>query len=165
MATNMDQLIRLREVLDQDLPIFFSHQQDAEAVYMAAFTSKDPSDEAAFTAHWERIRASEQVTIQTILCGDEVAGHVASFTEEGDRELTYWIGREHWGRGVATAALASFLGVESERPLYARAAKDNFGSIRVLEKCGFVLSGEETGFANARGKEIEEVVLKLAGGG
>lgn len=47
------------------------------------------------------------------------------------------------------------------RPLYARAVKDNIASIRVLEKCGFVLSGEDKGFSNARSKEVEEFILKL----
>jgi RimJ/RimL family protein N-acetyltransferase len=58
--------------------------------------------------------------------------------------------------------LRELLGVVPDRPLYARAAADNAGSVRVLEKCGFVLTGHERGFANARGEEIDEVVLTLA---
>jgi RimJ/RimL family protein N-acetyltransferase len=153
--------ITLREVTDADLPIFFGHQQDAEAVYMAAFTHKDPSDRAAFDAHWAKIRASDSTTNRTIEVGGLVAGHVASFEMFGDRELTYWIGREFWGQGVATAALRALLEVDKTRPLYGRASKDNIGSIRVLEKCGFVLIGEDRGFANARNEEIAEVILKL----
>src|SRR4029453_19193159 len=74
---------------------------------------------------------------------------------------TYWIGREFWGRGIATQALAVLLSAVKTRPLYARAAKDNIASLRVLEKCGFTITGYERGFANARGEEIEEVVLEL----
>jgi RimJ/RimL family protein N-acetyltransferase len=90
-----------------------------------------------------------------------VVGSIASFGSPGEREVTYWMAREHWGKGVATAALRQFLGLERTRPLHARAAKDNRGSIRVLEKCGFAICREERGFANARGQEIEEVVLVL----
>ena len=81
----------------------------------------------------------------------------------GEREVTYWIGREFWGQGVGTAALQALLALDPTRPMFGRAAKDNNGSIRVLEKCGFVRVGEDTGFATARGEEIEEVILKLDG--
>jgi RimJ/RimL family protein N-acetyltransferase len=153
--------VTLREVTDADLSIFFEHQQDAGAVYMAAFTHKDPSDRAAFDAHWARIRAIDKVINRTIEVGGEVAGHIASFDMSGDREITYWIGREFWGQGIATAALRALLDIDNTRPIYGRAAKDNIGSIRVLEKCGFVLTGEDRGFANARNEEIAEVILKL----
>ena len=153
--------INLREVTDTDLPIFYSHQQDKEAVHMAAFTPKDPSDRAAFDAHWAKIRASDSVINRTVEVNGQVAGHVASFEMFGDREVTYWIDRKFWGQGVATAALRAFLELDATRPIHGRAAKDNIGSIRVLEKCGFVLIGEDKGFANARQQEIAEVVLKL----
>jgi RimJ/RimL family protein N-acetyltransferase len=88
-------------------------------------------------------------------------GHVLSFEQFGEREVSYWIGREYWGQGIATQALAQFLDTLETHPLYARAAKDNIASIRVLEKCGFRISGKDKGFANGRGKEIEEFILKL----
>ena len=134
---------------------------DADANRMAAFTAEDPSDGAAFAAHWDRILADETIVIKTVLLDGRVAGHVSSFEQSGKREVTYWLGREYWGRGVATAALQEFLRHDATRPLYARAAKDNLGSIRVLQKCGFEISGEDRGFANARGEEIEEFVLTL----
>jgi len=153
--------IRLRAVRDEDLDVFFGHLQDAEAVRMAAFTPEDPSDRAAHDAHWEKIRSNPSIRIRTILVGSDVAGHVASFVQEGDRELTYWVGREHWGRGVATEALQAFVAEESGRPLFARVAADNRGSIRVLEKCGFVVVDEARGFAAGRGAEIDELVMRL----
>ena len=79
----------------------------------------------------------------------------------GKLEVTYWIGREFWGQGIATKALAALLSTVKTRPLYARAARDNIASLRVLEKCGFMIAGYERGFANARGEEVEEVVLEL----
>lgn len=158
----MDHAISLRDVRDADLPIFFEHQLDPEAQAMAAFTAKDPSDRAAFMAHWRRILADPTVINRTIIVDDQVAGSVASYLDDGHPEVTYWLGRGFWGRGVATRALAEFLAsVNQTRPIYARAAKDNLGSLRVLEKCGFRVIGEDCGFANARGAEIDELLLRL----
>lgn len=153
--------VLLREVTDGDLPVFFEQQLDPAANHMAAFTCKDPADRDAFAAHWKKIQGDRSVTIRTILSDGRVAGHVASFERSGEREVTYWIGKEYWGKGIATRALSELLGQLKTRPLYARAARDNVASLRVLEKCGFTVSGHDKGFANARGEEVEEVVLKL----
>ena len=104
---------------------------------MAAFVSGNPEDREAFDSRWQRLINNPEVCIRTIEWQGETAGHVASFTMEGDREITYWIGRDYWGRGLATKALRLFLNVETERPLHARAAADNPASLRVLVKCGF----------------------------
>jgi RimJ/RimL family protein N-acetyltransferase len=93
----------------------------------------------------------------------EVVGHVGRFTRFGEPEVTFWIDREHWGKGLATAALESLLRQERVRPLFARAAVDNLGSLRVLAKCGFVAVGEDVGFAEGRGEDVEEFILRLDG--
>src|SRR5690606_21546346 len=95
----------LRDVQDSDLPIFFAYQLEEDARYMAAFTSKDPHDKAAFDAHWAKIRANDNIINKTILVNNVIVGHVASFVMEGQREITYWIGQAHWGKGIATKAL------------------------------------------------------------
>ncbi len=152
----------LRDVVNDDLPIFFAQQLDKEANDMAAFTAKDPTNQAAFTAHWQRILADETVIIQTITCAGQVAGTVSSYEDEGKPEVTYWLGKEYWGQGIATWALQEFLAHHNQRrPIYARVAKDNLRSRRVLEKCGFTVIDEAKGFANARGQEIEELLLTL----
>ncbi|MFF8958091.1 GNAT family N-acetyltransferase [Streptomyces sp. NPDC014894] len=156
--------VSLREVRDGDLPVFYAQSIDPEAVRMAAFTAEDPSDRARFDAHWTRIRRDPSVVARTVVAEDgAVVGHAAVYGPPEEREVTYWIGREHWGRGAATAALRRLLDLIPERPLHARAAADNTGSVRVLEKCGFVTTGHERGFAPARGEEIDEVVLTLPG--
>ena len=153
----------LRNVTNDDLPIFFEYQLDQGANYMAAFTARDPTDQEAFLAHWHRILADKTNIIQTILFNRQVAGSVSSYEEEGKPEVTYWLGKEYWGKGIATRALKEFLAQKNQiRPIYARVAKDNLGSRRVLEKCGFKIIGESKGFANARGEEIEELHLELA---
>ena len=154
--------LSLRDVVDTDLPIFFEHQLDREANHMAAFTAKDPTDQEAFLAHWQRILPDTTVIIKTIISSGQVVGSVASYEDEGQPEVTYWLGREYWGKGIATWALKEFLAQHNRRrPIYARVATDNLGSRRVLEKCGFTIIDETKGFANARGAEIEELRLEL----
>jgi RimJ/RimL family protein N-acetyltransferase len=154
--------IVLRDVTDDDLPIFFEQQLDPDANYMAAFTSRDPTDRDAFMAHWARIRADKTIINRTVVYDGQVAGSVASFEDDGQLEVTYWLGREFWGKGIATRALAALLDYQTTRPIYARVAKDNAASLRVLRKCGFVITGEDKGYANARGEVIEEYILTLA---
>jgi adenine phosphoribosyltransferase len=158
---SMKNNLALRDVIDSDLPVFFAHQLDPEANYMAAFVAKDPANREAFNAHWKRIRGEPSILIRTVLCEGDVAGSVLSYEEDGRPEVSYWLGREYWGWGIATWALDEFLRVVNrKRPIYARVAKDNLASRRVLEKCGFLIIAEERGFANARGKEIEELLLE-----
>jgi RimJ/RimL family protein N-acetyltransferase len=153
--------VRLRRVTEADLAVFFEQERDPVAVRMAAFTRKDPDDRAAFTAHWTRLLAEPSIVVRTVVADGVVAGSIASFVQGDEREVAFWVGREHWGKGVATMALAAFLGEVTTRPLFARAAKDNLGSIRVLAKCGFAIVGEGKWFSKARGAEIEEVLLRL----
>ncbi|EFL31259.1 acetyltransferase [Streptomyces viridochromogenes DSM 40736] len=154
--------VELREVHDSDLPVFYRHMNDPEALHMAAFTPEDPSDRDTFDAHWARIRSSADV-VRTVLADGDVVGSAAVYGVAGEREVTYWIDRAYWGKGIATAALRALVTEVPERPLYARAATDNAGSLRVLEKCGFRAVASARGYANARGAEIDETVLTLVG--
>ncbi|MFE6411433.1 GNAT family N-acetyltransferase [Streptomyces sp. NPDC057837] len=154
--------VELRAVHDSDLPVFFRQMNDPEALHRAAFTPADPSDRAAFDAHWTRIRASSDV-VRTVLADGDVVGSAAVYGAPGEREVTYWIDRAYWGKGLATAALRALLAEVPERPLYARAASDNAASLRVLEKCGFRAVATASGYAHARGAEIAETVLLLEG--
>ncbi|ASS95382.1 GNAT family N-acetyltransferase [Peribacillus simplex] len=156
--------VRLREVKESDLPIFFEQQLDPAANYMAAFTSKDPSDEVAFLTHWKNILSNLDIQKMTILCNGCVAGNILKFEQFGNPEVSYWIGKQYWGKGIASEALLNFLPKIKVRPLYARAAKDNLASIRVLEKCGFERFDEDKGYSHTRGKEVEEFILKLESG-
>ena len=153
--------LTLREIRAADLPTLFAHQRDAEANHMAGFTAEDPHDEGAFIAKMERIMANEEIVKRVLEVGGEVVGNVMGFEMFGENSVCYWIGREHWGCGYATAGLRAFLGEHKIRPLFARVADDNTGSIRVLEKCGFVQSGEDKGFAHGRGREIRELIMQL----
>src|SRR5262249_23455495 len=156
--------IGLREVLADDLLVFYQHQLDPEASWMAAFTPPNPANREAFLTRWARALRGHMVTARTVLVDERIAGTVLRSDDDGRPEVSYWIGREFWDRGVATAALTAFLTELTVRPLYARAAKDNAGSLRVLAKCGFRVVAQDRGFANARGAVIEEFLLELPAG-
>ena len=167
-SVNPEPTIELRAVASADLDAFFQHMADPAANHMAAFVSEAPRGREEFDARLARLLADRSIEACTILWAGEVAGHVAEFERDGEREITYWLGRAFWGRGIATAALRAFLARRRERapqrPLLARAAADNAASIRVLEKCGFQPLERTRAFAQARGAEVDEVVLHLAGG-
>lgn len=152
------QAVTLRDTLDADLPILYEFQLDEEATRMAAFPARD---HAAFMAHWAKILNDETARTRIILLDGLVAGSISTFEMDGRREVGYWVGREFWGRGVATQALAALLVDEPVRPLYAHVAKHNIASRRVLEKCGFVVDGEDTGFPDEDGNPVDEFVLVL----
>jgi RimJ/RimL family protein N-acetyltransferase len=138
-ATPAGPVVTLRPVEDADLPILYAHQADPEAAAMAAMPSRE---RAAFDEHWARIRLAPATMIRTVLAGGIVAGNVLAWrADDGATLVGYWIGREQWGRGVASAALAAFLEELSTRPLWATVALDNPASRRVLAKCGFVATG------------------------
>ncbi|MFI5495702.1 GNAT family N-acetyltransferase [Actinoplanes sp. NPDC051859] len=155
--------IGLREVRDEDLDAIYDQMRDPEAVRMAAFTAEDPDDRVAFDAHLVRLRTAPDIHLQAITADGELAGTIASFAVGTDTEITYWLGREFWGRGIATAAVRKFLATVPVRPITARAASDNPGSLGVLRKAGFRPVGKEVAYATARGQEIEETVLRLDG--
>lgn len=158
-----DSNVRLRPSVVADLEHFFTFQLDDEANYLAAFTSKDPNDRQAYLEKYTKLLNEPTVNQQTILVGEDIAGSIAKFEIEGKAEITYWIDKKFWGKGIATAALKEFLLTEPARPVLGRVAFDNYGSQKVLEKCGFIKIGTDKGFANARQAEIEECIYKLEG--
>jgi RimJ/RimL family protein N-acetyltransferase len=149
----------LRDVVDDDIPIFFEQQNDPEAIEMAAFP---PRDWEPFEAHWGRIRLDETCVTKTIVSDGQVVGNMLSWPRDNRRFVGYWLGREFWGRGLATRALAELV-EELGRPLYAEVSTTNIGSIRVLEKCGFVEIGRTVERHEALGGDIELLVMELVG--
>jgi RimJ/RimL family protein N-acetyltransferase len=161
MSDSLTPTVTLRDIIPSDLDVYFTQQQDPEANYMAAFTSRDPFDRDAFDIHWTKIMSDDTIVNRTILYNGQIAGNIAKFTMFNQPEIGYWIGKEFWGKGIATQALNLFLQIVTERPLYAAAAADNLGSLRVLQNCGFVITGYDKAFAGARQQEIDEALLEL----
>lgn len=150
--------VRLRSVEGADLAAFFDHQADPQAVEMAAFPARDRDQ---FAAHWAKLRDDDTLVVRTIVADGVVAGNIGSWPDDGQQLLGYWVGREHWGRGVATRALALLVDEVSIRPLYAHVAAHNAGSIRVLEKCGFRRDRAQEATAPESEDGIEELVFVL----
>ncbi len=132
--------ITLRPVLETDLPILFQQQLDPEAVAMSAYPAKDRGE---FMRHWEGILKNKNVTARAILYKEKVAGHII-FWKEGkyEQRIGYWIGKEFWRRGIASAAVQEFLSLVLIRPLFAEVANHNIASQKVLQKNGFTLHDE-----------------------
>ena len=151
----------LRPLADGDLDRLFEWERDPRAVRMAAFTRADPSDRAAFDAHYERVRSDPSNTLLAIEHDGELVGTIGSFTLEGRREVTYWIAPARWGQGLASRALRAFLAHESTRPLYGRVASHNGASAKVLARAGFVEVGSETAFAPGIGADVVERIYRL----
>jgi RimJ/RimL family protein N-acetyltransferase len=153
--------ITLRPLSDDDLDDLFRWESNPAAVSMAAFTRTDPADRAAFDAHYQRVRSDPDNTNMAIEEDGALAGMIASFSLEGDRELTYWIDPARWGRGIASEAVRTFIACEAQRPLFARAAAHNVGSSRVLLRNGFLKVGEETSWAAGLGADVLEHIFRL----
>jgi len=153
--------IDLRPFDDDDLDAVFEMMRDREAVEMAAFTASDPDDRAAFDAWIARQRADDDVLCLVVTEDGGFAGTAAAFTVDGDREVSYWIARHAWGRGVATAALRLLISHEPVRPLFARSAAHNAASIAVLRKVGFTELSRNIDFAPGIGRDTEEIVFTL----
>jgi RimJ/RimL family protein N-acetyltransferase len=144
----------LREVVDSDIDAFFEHQREPEANRMAGFPARDRE---TFDAHWRRLLSDDSLTKKTIVDGGEVAGNIGCWEQEGQRFVGYWIGREFWGKGLATRALQELSGEVTQRPLHAWVVPSNVASIRVLEKCGFVRVGSHK-------NGVEELLFELRDG-
>ena len=151
----------LRPATDADFDALFHLESDVEGADMIAFLPREPGDRDAFTAHWARITSDDSVITRVIEADDAFAGYAVSFVIEGERQVGYWIARELWGRGIASAALAALIAEIPERPLWGSTAADNLGSQRVLEHAGFVFDRTERSHAPRRGGEIDENVYRL----
>jgi RimJ/RimL family protein N-acetyltransferase len=153
--------VRLRPVTDADLEDLFALESDAVGADMIAFLPREPGDRAAFDAHWAKVRVDGRTVLRIIEADGRFAGYAVSFLMDGARQVGYWVARELWGTGVATAALSALVAELPERPLWGSTAADNLGSQRVLQKVGFVPERVERSHAPRRGHDIEERVFRL----
>jgi RimJ/RimL family protein N-acetyltransferase len=148
----------LRKLQETDLPTLYEHQADPVACEMAAFT---PRKREPFMEHWGKILNNPEVNTKVIVVDGEVVGNVLRFHRDGLQEIGYWIDRRHWGRGIASRALALFLKSEPIRPLYAIIAEHNAGSLRVLEKCGFTLIDRNYRGTDLPGPDVVDYLFRL----
>ncbi|MFJ2648102.1 GNAT family N-acetyltransferase [Streptomyces sp. NPDC087420] len=149
----MTDQVRLRDVEPADLEEFFVQEHDPEAVLRSNFP---PREREAFMAHWTtNILGNPTGFVQAVTVEGELAGNVMAWWDEGRRFIGYWLGRQYWGRGIGSRALALFLEQEKARPLYADPFVGNTASVRLLERHGFRRTD------TVRYGELEHVVLVL----
>lgn len=153
-------VVALRPVQDADLDVLFDQTRDPESVWMAAFSAEHPDDKTTFKAHMTKQRNSPDITLRAVTCDGQLVGCIGSFAFQGQTEVTCWIDRAAWGRGIASRALALLLDLVPSRPLYARVASDNIGSLRAAQKAGFNVIGTEMSFARVRNSQIEQTILR-----
>jgi RimJ/RimL family protein N-acetyltransferase len=157
----MTDKLTLRKTTEADLGALFEIYADEAAAYMAAFMPENWRDRDAFFARRKENLLDPEIFMNTILLNGEIAGTVGTYKLFGELQITYGVKRDYWNKGVATRALQQLLAIMKDRPVYGRVAFDNTGSMRVLEKCGFVQAATDKFFAHARGAEIDEIIFKL----
>ncbi len=153
--------IELRDVDDDDLDAIFEMMRDPEAIALAALTTDEPDDRAAFDAWIARERADDRVSLLVVTESSGFAGTIAAFTVDGDREVSFWLARHAWGRGIATQALRLLVSHEAERPLFARCPAHNAPAIAVFEKNGFAELSRTPAFAPGLGRDVEVILYAL----
>ena len=153
-----DKRIRLRPVQPGDLPRIYDLQLDPESNSMAVTI---PRTREAFDSHWANVLADPGITACVVLVGEELVGTISCFPMDGQDHVGYWIDRSYWGMGIASKALHLLLQEVAKRPLIAAAATSNGASLRVLQKCGFVVERVRLSPASDRFLECEEAVFVL----
>lgn len=156
MQTN----ITIRPATLDDLETLFHFQADEEAAHIAAFVNEHYKDKEAYIAKWTKLITEGKVYVYAIIADEQIAGTVGAWQMVDEWQITYWIDKAQWGKGIATAAAQQFLEVFTTRPIYGRVAFDNAGSIKVLVKNGFERTGTDMYHSHARGREIEEIIYK-----
>lgn len=149
----------MRDVEPADIPTLFQNECDPDAIAMAVVYPRSAEE---FAAHWAKLLNDRSVVAKAILVDGTLVGYVSCFKLDGKDAVGYWIAKPYWGRGVATRALGLLLDEISVRPLHARVARHNVASIRVLQRCGFTITGYQTSCDVDRFPECEEAMLRLA---
>jgi len=150
--------IRLRDMEPGDLPRLYEFNLDPDANRLAGTI---PRSADAFREHWDKVLAAPNIVVKAISVEGVLAGHITCFNLDGADAVGYWVGKEFWGKGVASRALELLLEEVSRRPLYARVATSNRASLRVLQKRGFTIQSTRVSPADDRILECEETVLVL----
>jgi RimJ/RimL family protein N-acetyltransferase len=154
--------VTLRPLVDEDADFVFDMLRDPVAVHMVGATSTaDPDDRTWFDGWFAEFRFSPDVRSFAVLEAEELAGVVAVYNIPAAPEVTFWIDRGFWGRGIGSRSLALLLEEVPDRPLLAGTLVDNLGSLAVLRHNGFREIGRERILARGRGLEVESVRLRL----
>jgi RimJ/RimL family protein N-acetyltransferase len=136
----------------------YDMQLDPESNHMAVTI---PRIGEAFDTHWAKALDDPGITARAILVGEALVGYISYFPMDGQHHVGYWIDRTYWCMGIASRALRLLLQQVTRRPLVAIAATSNGASLRVLQKCGFLIEQVRLSPASERYPECEEAVFVL----
>ena len=150
-----DESVRLRPIQESDLPRLYELQLDPESNCMI------PRSREAFDSHWAKLLDDPGNISRAVLVGQALVGSISCFPMDDQDHVGYWIDRAYWGKGIASRALHLLLREVAKRPLVATAATSNRASLRVLQKCGFVVEQVRLAPASDRYPECEEAALVL----
>ena len=149
----------LRSPAPQDVPAIAKLANDPDIARMT-LRMPHPYGQGDAEAFVVQVAAQNPARAATFLIEHEDLGPVGVIGlfegEDAVPEAGYWIGRDFWGRGFATEALEAGMVWASKkwkrRALMAGHFADNPASGRVLEKAGFLYTGEtRPAFSQARG--------------
>lgn len=152
----MYDFVHLRPANESDIEIFYTHQLDPVSTDLAKVLARSRE---SFDAHWDAILNDPNTIARTILFDDQVVGLINTFPVKDERHIGYWIDRAHWGKGIASHAIAQMVELDPSRPLHAIVAIDNVGSMKALERSGFVRIGEE--FSEGTERYMPSVVVRF----
>ena len=116
---------------------------------------------------WINTGCKDNALSKAIHVGNQFVGSVGVYLREREyahtAELGYWLSPQFWGRGIATEAVNRFVEEVFETTSITRifnpVSAPNTASIRVMEKCGFVLEGTLKQAILHDGKLIDEMVF------
>jgi len=141
--------VSVRAFGEADLPQLVHHGNDIAVWRTLRDRFPYPYSEADARAWLDFVATAQPVTNFAIAYDDACVGGIGYLrrtdVERHSAEVGYWLGKEFWGRGIATTALSLFVAHVFETSdlirLDATVFDTNPASARVLEKCGFRREG------------------------
>jgi len=141
-GTPLFQLRRLREGDETSLAQHADNRKISRYLqdrFPFPYTEQDALEFITYT------QQSERESVFTIVVDGEAAGAVGLIVEEDvyrcSAELGYWLGEEHWGKGIMPRAVEKVVVHAFEalglHRVYARVYANNKPSQRVMQKVGF----------------------------
>ncbi len=155
-------VICLRPITEADLQTLAQFLCDEDAIFMAGAGSGS-TDVSTHIQHFKKLMEDESISMAVIISGASVVGYIAAFMRGDEREITYWIGREYWGQGIASKAVKLFLPSLQEKyvgeQIFARVVKGNKASEHVLLKAGFKATQTDKFYSDIRSTEVTETIF------
>jgi ribosomal-protein-alanine N-acetyltransferase len=140
-------MITLRKFVASDIDLLVSFLNNPEVTQY--ITGAIPQPYTKNDAHWWIENSAKSDYIKAIECKGAFVGCISAtigdFEYNRSAELGYWVARDLWNTGIATAAVKEFSNILFETThivrLFVSVVSSNGASIRVLEKNGYKLDG------------------------